>query len=119
LLFIKSFITSFTAVLAGCHAASSLHKTATLAHRSLALAHKARSTGETRPLTTEAQPIIIMIMIITIITIKFGSFNEGFANNDHDDDNSIQFNSVLYFNVLTQQSQEPITESTKEDEIYT
>jgi hypothetical protein len=31
----------------------------------------------------------------------------------------IQFNSVLYFNVLTQQLQEPITESAQEDEIYT
>jgi hypothetical protein len=27
----------------------------------------------------------------------------------------IQFNSVLYFNVLTQQLQEPITESAQED----
>jgi hypothetical protein len=27
--------------------------------------------------------------------------------------------SILYFNVLTQQIQEPITESTQEDEIYT
>jgi hypothetical protein len=33
--------------------------------------------------------------------------------------NSIQFNSILYFNVLTQQLQEPITESAQEDEIYT
>jgi hypothetical protein len=31
------------------------------------------------------------------------------------DDNSIQFNSILYFNVLTQQLQEPITESAQED----
>jgi hypothetical protein len=29
--------------------------------------------------------------------------------------NSIQFNSILYFNVLTQQLQEPITESAQED----
>jgi hypothetical protein len=31
----------------------------------------------------------------------------------------IQLNSILYFNVLTQQLQEPITESAQEDEIYT
>jgi hypothetical protein len=29
--------------------------------------------------------------------------------------NSIQFNSILYFNVLTQQLQEPITESAQVD----
>jgi hypothetical protein len=29
----------------------------------------------------------------------------------------IQLNSVLYYNVLTQQPQEPITESAQEDEI--
>jgi hypothetical protein len=29
--------------------------------------------------------------------------------------NSIQINSILYFNVLTQQLQEPITESAQED----
>jgi hypothetical protein len=29
------------------------------------------------------------------------------------------FNSIIYFNVLTQQLQEPITESAQEDEIYT
>jgi hypothetical protein len=28
-------------------------------------------------------------------------------------------NSILYFNVLTQQLQEPITESAQEDKIYT
>jgi hypothetical protein len=28
---------------------------------------------------------------------------------------TIQFNSILYFNVLTQQLQEPITESAQED----
>jgi hypothetical protein len=31
--------------------------------------------------------------------------------------NSIQFNSILYFNVLTQQIQEPITESAQENKI--
>jgi hypothetical protein len=31
--------------------------------------------------------------------------------------NSVQFNSILYFNVLTQQLQEPITESAQEKKI--
>jgi hypothetical protein len=31
----------------------------------------------------------------------------------------IKFNSILYFNLLNQQLQEPVTESTQKDEIYT
>jgi hypothetical protein len=31
----------------------------------------------------------------------------------------IQFNSILYFNMLTQELQEPITESAQEDKINT
>jgi hypothetical protein len=38
---------------------------------------------------------------------------------DDDDDDDNNNNSILYFNVLTQQLQEPITESAQEDEIYT
>jgi hypothetical protein len=32
---------------------------------------------------------------------------------------SVPFYSILYFNLLTQQLQEPITESAQEDEIHT
>jgi hypothetical protein len=38
---------------------------------------------------------------------------------DCGDDDSIQFSSILYFNVLTRQLQEPITESAQEDKINT
>jgi hypothetical protein len=43
-------------------------------------------------------------------------------DDDHDDDNNNNNNnnnSILYFNVLTQQLQEPITESAQDNNKYT
>jgi hypothetical protein len=47
------------------------------------------------------------------MTLNFSYDIDGYVNN------SIQFNAILYFNVLTQQLQEPIAEWAQEDEIYT
>jgi hypothetical protein len=59
--------------------------------------------------------ITIIIIIIIIMTTREVAVTAGAATTTKTTSTIIQFNSILYFNVLTQQLQEPIAESAQED----